>query len=394
LQYTSFFFIENRIKIDMKNHTTLYVSPVSRSATQGRDNQAFTTIDPKTRELVRSHRSMNKTREVGTSVTLKFPLDTYNNRYVTGLDELIPNPIYQLEVDDVFSTYSLNAKWQELVPKLVKQQSISRQTYFEIMDNVDPDYYTTLAKGGTMLNFQPSQLMTRDVTFIEKFSVEFFDRPNRFVDDTPRQRMAIQLIKIHNRIAASKAEANPVEHLFYISEENEAEMEKMRKQDVIDAAIHAKHELLTRSSEFQAYKVASLLSTHQDRQIVKGSANRELVKQAINNYINDSKYQIENINKFNKVINLLQSPEGKQRFEIMYLVQQGLNSDVLKSEDGYLVWRSRSSSKNMYKHTDYEKFVSLIVSEMLVYDPENEESVTNWYNELFKEVKSRNVWVE
>lgn len=378
----------------MKNHTILFVSPVQRVASQGRDKQKFTSIDPKTGQLSESHRSMNKTREVGTSVTLKFPLDVYQNKFVTGLDELIPNPVYGLEAEEVLSTYALSPKWQELLPKIVKQQQIARQTWFEIQDNVDPDYYNSNAKNGTMLNFQPSQLSNREASFIEKFSVELFDRPNRFVDDTPRQRMAIQLIKNHNRIAANKVEANPVEHLFYISEENEAEMEKMRKQDIIEAAIAAKFKLQTESSEFLNYKVSSLLTTHQNRVIVKGVMPKDGVKQALSNYLSDKMHQMENISKFQKIVDLLKTPEGKQRFEVMYLVQQGLNTHVLDNRDGYLVWNSRASEKNIYKWTDYEKFISFLVSEMVIFDPDADDAPTNWYNELFKEVKSKNAWVE
>ena len=378
----------------MKNHTILFVSPVQRVASQGRDKQKFTTIDPKTGQLTESSRSMNKTREVGTSVTLKFPLDVYQNKFVTGLDELIPNPVYGLEAEEVLSTYALSPKWQELLPKIVKQQQIARQTWFEIQDNVDPDYYNSNAKNGTMLNFQPSQLSNREASFIEKFSVELFDRPNRFVDDTPRQRMAIQLIKNHNRIAANKVEANPVEHLFYISEENEAEMEKMRKQDIIEAAIAAKFKLQTESSEFLNYKVSSLLTTHQNRVIVKGVMPKDGVKQALSNYLSDKMHQMENISKFQKIVDLLKTPEGKQRFEVMYLVQQGLNTHVLDNRDGYLVWNSRASEKNIYKWTDYEKFISFLVSEMVIFDPDADDAPTNWYNELFKEVKSKNAWVE
>lgn len=377
----------------MKNHTILYVSPVLRSAAQGRDKQKFTIVNPKTGEVTEG-RNMNKTREVGTSVTLKFPLDVYQNKYVTGLDELIPNPVYNLTVEEVLSTYSLSPKWQELLLKIVGQNQISRQTWFEILDNVDPDYYNSGAKNGTMLNFQPNQLLNREASFIERFSIELFDRPNRFVDDTPRQRMAIQLIKNHNRIAADKNEANPVEHLFYISEENEAEMEKMRKQDVIDAATAAKYQMQTQASEFVNYKVASLLTTHQNHPIVKGVTPRDGVKQAVNNYINDRTHQMSNITKFMKVMDMLKSPEGKQRFEVMYLVQQGLNTKILDNRDGYLVWNSRASEKNIYKWTDYDKFISFLVSEMIIFDPTSDEDLTNWYNELYKEVKAKNAWIE
>lgn len=371
----------------------MFVSPVPRVASQGRDKQTFTIIDPKTKETTVT-KAMNKTREIGTSVTLKFPLDVGQNKFVTGLDELIPNPILELEVEDVLSTYALNPSWQALLPKLVKQTKIARQTWFEILDNVDPDYYNCNAKGGTMLSFSPAQLLKREPTFIEKFSIELFDRPNRFVDDTPRQRMAIQLIKNHNRIAKDKMTANPVEHLFYISEENEAEMEKMRKDDIIDAAIAAKVDLQKKASEFVNYKVASLLTTHQDRPIVKGVMPADGVKQALNNYLRDKSHQMENIEKFNSVMELLSTPEGKQRFEVKYLVQQGLNSEVLSNRDGYLVWNTRSSEKNIYKWTDYDKFISFLVSEMIIFDPNLDNAPTNWYNELLKEVKKKNVWVE
>ena len=373
----------------------MFVSPVLRSASQGRDKQSFNVINPKTGEMTPG-KSMNKTREVGTSVTLKFPLDTYQNKYVTGLDELIPNPVYGMTEADVLSTYSLSPQWQEFLSKIVSQKQISRQIWFEIQDNVEPDYYTSAVKNGTMLSFQPSQLINRVATstFIEKFAVELFDRPNRFVDDTPRQRMAMQLIKNHNRIAANKLEANPVEHLFYISEENEAEMEKMRKQDLIDDAVASKRDLQKKSSEFVNYKVASLLTTKQGKPIVKGVTPRDSVNQAMNNFIHDKTFQMDNIKKFMDIVELLNTSEGKQRFEVKYLVQQGLNTHVLDNSDGYIVWNSRSSEKNIYKWTDYEKLISFLVSEMIVFDPLLEDAPTNWYNELFKEVKSKNVWVE
>jgi len=93
----------------MKSHTVLFVSPVARSASQGRDKQSFTIINPKTGQSTPT-KNMGKTREIGTSVTLKFPLDVYQNKYVTGLDELIPNPIYNMSEEDVLSTYSLSTK--------------------------------------------------------------------------------------------------------------------------------------------------------------------------------------------------------------------------------------------------------------------------------------------
>ncbi len=381
----------------MKNHTIVFVSPVLRIPTQGRDRQTFNVINPKTGQL-EVGKNMNKTREVGTEVVLKFLIDYQTNRYVTGLDELIINPFQGMEVEEVLSKYNLPAQWQDLLPKIVKQSQLSRQIYFEILDGTEPDYYTSEVKGGTMFNFKPyqlSKLKDREETYISQFSVTFYDKPNRFTDETPRQRMAIQLVKNHSSIAKDKVTANPSEHLFYISEENEAAMERMRKQDIIDEAIYRKHELKTKSSEFMLYKIASLLTTVQEKPIVKGVENKDTVKQALDNYINDRTYQMANIEKFLKVMELLNTPEGKQRLEVMYLIQQGFNTDVLKNSEGYIVWKSRSASKNIYKWTDYDKLVNFILSDMLVYDPSVEDTtVINWYAELFNEVKNKNAWVE
>jgi len=381
----------------MKSHSILFVSPVLRASSQGRDSQTYNYIDPKTKELKKGER-MNKTREFGTEVVLKFLIDFNKNKYVTGLDELIPNPFLDLSEEEVRSTYNLSSKWTDLLPKIIKQSQISRQTYFEILDNVDPDFYTSTVKGPTMFNFQPYQLHgpeKAEPSFISRFSVVFFDRPNRFTDETPRQRMAMQLIKNHPSIALNKSSANPAEHLFYISEENEAEMEKMRKQDVIDAANYSKYKLQTESPYFMNYKVASLLTTHQGTPLITGVSTPDQVKQAINNFMNDRQYQMENIGKFMTIMDLLKTSEGKQRFEIKYLVRQAFNARVMENSNGYIVWKSRSASNNVYKWTDYEKLVSFLVSDMIVYDPESTDtSVTNWYNELFEEVKAKNVWVE
>lgn len=69
----------------------MFVTPVPRIPSQGRDRQTFTTIDPKTKEAIVT-KAMGKTRESGTEVTLKFLIDYNQNKYATGLDELVPNP--------------------------------------------------------------------------------------------------------------------------------------------------------------------------------------------------------------------------------------------------------------------------------------------------------------
>jgi len=109
----------------------MFVSPVQRMPTQGRDKQRFMMKNPKTGEMVVG-KAMDKTRADGTEVVLKFLIDYNKNRYITGLDELIPNPFLGLAEEDVLSSYNLTSAWREIIPKLVKQSQISRQNYFEI----------------------------------------------------------------------------------------------------------------------------------------------------------------------------------------------------------------------------------------------------------------------
>jgi len=68
---------------------------------------------------------------------------------------------------------------------------------------------------------------------------------------------------------------------------------------------------------------------------------------------------------------------------------------VLKNTDGYIVWVNKSSTPNVYKWSDYDKLVSFILSDMLIYDPTSDDtSITNWYGELLKEVRAKQMWVE
>jgi len=89
----------------------------------------------------------------------------------------------------------------------------------------------------------------------------------------------------------------------------------------------------------------------------------------------------------------LKSKESRERLNVMYLVQQAINTGIINIREGYYVWNSKSGVPNMYKHNNYEKFVSLLQTEMKNWNPE-EGSVTNWYADLYNEVKSKGIWIE
>lgn len=370
----------------MKNYSTLWISPVPRQATQGRDKQTFTSFNPKTGEMTLDRVLMNKTRETGTGYRLSFRADISKNKLHTGLEESMENPFYGLNPEDILSDFGLDHIWATEMDKIVKQKMIKKQTYFEILDKREPGFYTSDMTSGNMFSYSKASRKTIvKSTFLEEFYVVLFDGPNRFTDETPRQRIAMQLFRVHDKVAPNKQSINPSFHTFYISEENEAEMEKMRKQDIIDEAIYAKVKLFNEASEFKIYQVASLCLNSQGQPIVKGVSSKDQVKQAINYYLDNGSHQMTNVARFVELTNLLKDKESKLRFEVLYLIQQGINFNKLSMKDGYMLWHSKAQTPQ-YKFSEKDKFVNLILTEMLKYNPEDQET-SNWYYDLYSELE-------
>ena len=377
----------------MKSTTILFVSPVERVASQGRDRQIYSFIDPKTQQLIQT-RAMKKTRETGTEAVYAFQPSYSQNKYLTGLDERIKNPFQDGDVNSLMNEYNLPIEWRPELEKIITYSEITKQSYYEILHNQVPGFYTSAFNpvNSIFKSLGKSKADIKDTTFIDRFSITLYDGANRFTDETPRGAMAIQLIRNHPKIALSKKDVNPVVHQYYISEENEAEMEKMRKQDIIDDAGNVKYELLRRSTAYKAYQVATLCSTVDHKPIVKGKTTIDQVKIALNNYIGDGRDQMKNIDRFMEVTDLLKSPETKALFECKYLVGQGLAFGVLGIRDGNLYWYSKSDNHTKYKWSSEQAFISFLVTEYNTYN--SEENVQNFYEDLVKEVSNKGAWIE
>lgn len=370
----------------------MYISPVPRQATQGRDKQTFTSFDPKSGQPTEQRRLMHKTREFGTAYRMSFRADISKNKLHTGLDESVDNPFYDLDASSVMSDFGLDHQWSSELEKIVKQKLIKKQTYFEILDKRSPGFYTSDMLSGNLFTYSKNKKSKVEATFLEEFFVLLYDGPNRFTDETPRQRIAMQMFRVHDKVAPDKKSINPSIHSFYISEENEAEMEKMRKQDVIDQAIYAKVKLFNEASEFKTYQVASLCLNSQGHPIVKGIASKDQVKQALNNYLDSGTNQMIHVEKFIEITNLLKEKESRLKLDVLYLVQQGINLNCLSMKDGYMLWHSKAQTPQ-YKFSEKDKFVNLILVEMLKYNPEDTET-SNWYFDLYSELEKKGAWLK
>lgn len=377
----------------MKNHatTTIYINPIQRISAQGRHKQVFTLIG-KTGEMIPTT-GMGKNKEFGTASEYPFRLNSGSNKLITGLDKPIENPFKGLEPSVIIEEYNLSQDWLKHLEQLVKQEQIKLQTKYEILDNVAYNFYTNDVSS-TVFQANWKANLDKPKNFLETFKVILYDRPNVFTDDTPRGRLSIALLKMHPAIAKSKAEANSAVHHWYVSEENEAAMEKVRKRDIIENAITDWRILTRNSTPYIMYQLASLLKTNDGNPIVKGKVNENTVKGLVSDYLNDSTtHQLDNIEKFNKLHGMLSDREDKKRFYIMYIVQQALNTGVIGVRDGFYIWYSKSAQDNIYKHNTYDALISTIQREYSNYNPQDT-TVANWYKDLYEEVQSKGGWIE
>lgn len=381
-------------KTNEKGYKIVYVNPLARISHQGRHKQVYT-IRTESGELIPT-KGMNKSMESGVSKQYAFPYDHRTNSLKTGLDVMIDNTnlFYEREANDVIGQYGLTNEWYEIVERIVKQPKIKKQTYFEIISGVSPDFYTSKIACGTIFQGVSHFDAKCKPNFLERFKLVLYPKPNRFTTETPRGRLSIELIKIlKSSIANDKVSANSALHEWYISEENEAEKDRVQKQEVINDAVYNLVKLQKEFSEYRNYQTAILLKRFDGNPLLKGEVSLRTVKDLMNKYINDNDtYQMDNIEKFNTLMDLVNKPDGIARFDTMYLIQQASNCNVITVRDGFYIWHSKAGTPNVYKFTDHNKLVDFMLKEYEIFDPEQAE-ITNWYGELAEEVKTKGIKV-
>jgi len=361
---------------DQLRHT-MFINPVKRQSVQGRDKYSIVTPGGEVK-------SMNRTASKDATKRYSFPTDPNNpQRLVTGLDEMIDNPWFGDEPNKIPEERSLPASWYDEADKLVKQEKITKQMYLEILAGVPKGTYTAEKS----LNPNISRRLPNDrATVLESFYIILYDKPNKFTDDSPRGRLAQQLAKVSKRIADSKNDINPNRHHFYISEENEAAIERAAKEDIINNAVTDLTILRRKNDEFMSYQIAVVLG------LVEGQVQPVIVKDKLNQFIKDkSKNQMDNIEKFNQLIKLLDTGgEGLKKFYVMYLVKQAVNSNVMSVSSGQYIWHSKKGIDNLYQLGNNRKLIhKMFYDELNKYDPELD--ADNLYKDLAYELRNKGI---
>jgi hypothetical protein len=374
----------------MKSHE-IWVNPVKRVSAQGRHKQVYSFIDSNN-NLVAT-RSMDKIKEDNVTEIFQFPRNSETNKLVTGLDKQIENEFLGADPDELKNRFNLDESWDKTLSIIVTSPKIKKQTYYEILDGVTSNYYTN----DTTHNITEPLNYKKGVTknFLESFQVILYPRGNRFESNSQRGRLAIEMMKVLNRVANTQAAVNPSMHTWFISEENESIMESKKRRDIYKKAMHLMYELQNGQPDFELYKIGSILKFVNTEPVIRGKVSKNAVEEKIDQYLNDSSdAQTTYLTSFIELAEALNTSEGKVSNLIKYTVQQALNTGVISFRDGNYIWHSKSNQPALYKFTsDYGKLIAFFVREYNNFNPTDVET-SNWFNELKNELINKDVRFE
>jgi hypothetical protein len=203
-----------------ENIKTIFVNPVERISVQGRHKQVY--VINSSQGVVPTV-SMRKSKEIGTTSTLQFLPNPNTGKLETGLNVLINNYILKgQDPDAILTEYNLSESWREIIPKLVKQDKIKKQTWFEIKHGVEPDFYTD-DYSFSMTNLPTDLSEWGKKTYLQAFKFILYPRPNRISNESPRQELAFELMKVSPNVALNKNAVNSAYHDWYIAEDRDWE---------------------------------------------------------------------------------------------------------------------------------------------------------------------------
>ena len=360
----------------------IYVLPVPRESAQGRGSYSLVSSSG-------NYIPMGRQVAKGVTITLGFVERAESpSRLYTGLDDLVTNPYYEQELGSLPSDIRPGTLWEAKYPTISKMEKISKQTLFEILDNVPENFYTASKNIGGMYTMYDGTTDNKEQpNFLEKFKIYLEDGVNVFTSETSRGRLGIQVCETHPLVARVKEQINPDIHRFYIGSEQEALVEKNERRSVQTKALGKLAKVYEEYPEFLAYQFAIVLD------LVKGTVTNASVKLALDDFLWEQKKTAEGtlderITRFNSIFDEFE--KDKDMLNIRYLVKQAFNANVISNVGGSMFWRSKKSIENLYKlGTNIGKIETMFYNELLRYDPMSEED--NWYIELVNELESKGV---
>lgn len=361
----------------------IIVKPVPKISVQNRHQIVYNRFNSQKKQIDASIVT-NKTKAKNSAETYFFSKDSSKTRMKAGLEEMVVNPFKGFSPLKIKQEYSLTNEWDSILIEVVKNDYVSLQTKFEILDGVEPDYYTQKI---TKKRLPGSILPEADakLTFLETFNFTFYDRANIITNETTRGRFALQLVENHSSFAQNKENINPNINRFYIAEVNEDEIDYLDKEDVINECIAKLVTIQKTMTPSLLIDFATLLTDITGKSIITDDMNELTVKKKLNEYIkNKDKNWSSNIENFTYVSKMYE--KEPQRFNVEVAVKKGLNRNIVKLQNGYLFWLSKRDTEN-YKFTSKDTLVQLLLKEYQTFKPKGDNS-GNLYAEFIKEIVS------
>jgi hypothetical protein len=362
----------------------VYVRHVPRQSAQGRHAYTFVTSDGNSIPA-------QKARASGVSVPLGFLRDAESGLLITGLDEMLDNPYYEQNLSDLPSDMIPGSEWRDKYEKIMQMSKISRQTLYEIKDNVAEGTYTAVC--GNLLMNSPNitidSMKAVKPSFLEAFKIYMQEGTSTFTNDSSRGRLAIQVLKNHRKVALSKDSVNEDIHEYYIADIEETIKARNKEINRVVTALQSLGELKADYPSFVMYQMAVIL------EVAAGEMVDSAVEGELQSYLWETKKTSkgsheERLEKFTELFKVLK--DNRDMLYIKYLIQQALNTGVLRLPSGTarMFWPSKKAHKNVYDlGSNLKKIETMFLNAYEAYDPELDEE--NWFMELEKELKDKNV---
>jgi len=355
----------------------VFVIPVPRKSVQGRSDYD---INLSTGERI----SANRTRARNAKVRVKFTSPD-GFKLKTGLDEVVDNPFYGLELDQIANDIRPRQYWASIYNEEVKdRKTLPLQTLYEIIDDQPKNSYTSVK------NLRPADAKYNNgkaPTVLEDFALYLDDNMAVFNGNTSRGRLAILLLENHPKVAKSREEANVTKHEFYLASDDEATARKKSERSKIMETMANTKDLTTNYDKFTRFQVASILNVVKDKQIIETKVDNELEEFVfIQKSIRNGGTQEERHKKFNELYDLVKAgKDGKIKLYIKYMFKQALNYRIIVNSNAEYLWLSKKDHENVYRlGRDLDKIHNMFHQEYINYNPDIDEY--NWYKELEEEL--------
>lgn len=345
--------------------------------------------NPKTGKGFNTGKVQGHPKAQGTRDRLQFISDRERGLFKTGLGEHIPNPLLGETVTAIKGRYHLPNSWSdELLDPILKNDTISLQAYYEILDGVDYDFYTSRMRPDMLQSNTVLAGNKKDATFIEKFFVDLHPGSNNFSSETTKGRLAIQLLKNHPVVAPSLELMNGSQHMWVIVHEAEEEMQKVKEYRLENKVIAILNSFEEKQTEFMLYQLAVVLG------LVSGVTSHGVVEAALNRHVREGGSDKQTrLAKFEAAATWFTKEPA--RFVIQYYVEQAINQNLVYTSGGYYFWGQYKERPERYRWASKEVLINFLLDEHAKYDPKAKDaSNDNAFFVLMNELVTRGVKIK